>query len=86
MAQSVMQLRNHPLMSYQRQRNWPPVWSTTRDESFSKPYGEVGILKRAMINERFDNAVYLRIDIDDRDYLGTLLLTISASVMKFTLF
>jgi hypothetical protein len=68
-----MQLRDHPLMSYHRQRNWPPVWSTVRDEAFPKPHGEVGILREAMINDRFDNAVYLKVQIDDRDYLGTLL-------------
>jgi hypothetical protein len=27
----------------------------------------------ALINDRFDNAVYLKVEIDDRDYLGTLL-------------
>jgi hypothetical protein len=68
-----MKLRDHPLMSYHRQRNWPPVWSTVRGEPFPKPHGEVGILRKAVINDRFDNTVYLRMEIDGRDYLGTLL-------------
>ena len=72
-SSGCMQLRDHPLMSYHRQRNWPPVWSTMRAEPFAKPHGEVGILKEAMINDRFDNTVYLKVKIDGRDYLGTLL-------------
>jgi hypothetical protein len=68
-----MKLRYHPLMSYHSQRNWPPIWSTLREESFPKPYGEVGVLRAAVINDRFDNAVYLRMEIEGREYLGTLL-------------
>jgi hypothetical protein len=39
----------------------PPVWSTA---SRAVPHGEVGILRKAMMNDRFDNAVYLRMEID----------------------
>jgi hypothetical protein len=60
-------------MSYHRQRNWPPIWSTARDEPFLNPHGEVGTLRGASINDLFDNTVYLRVEIDGRDYLGTLL-------------
>jgi hypothetical protein len=68
-----MKLRDHPLMTYHSQKNWPPVWSTRRNESFPKPRGEVGVLRAAAINERFDNAVYLRMETEGREYLGTLL-------------
>lgn len=68
-----MKLRDHPLMSYHGQRNWPPAWSTVRTERLPKPYGEAGVLKSARINERFDNVVYLRVEIEGREYLGALL-------------
>jgi hypothetical protein len=67
-----MKLRDHPLMSYRAQSNWPPAWSTLRDEPFPRPYGEVGVLRAVVINDRFDK-VYLRMEIRGREYLGTLL-------------
>jgi hypothetical protein len=67
-----MKLRDHPLMSYRGQSNWPPAWSTLRDEPFPRPYGEVGVFRAVVINDRFDK-VYLRMEIEGREYLGTLL-------------
>lgn len=40
-----MKLRDHPLMSYRRVSNWPPVWTWIGGEVNKHPTGEIGILK-----------------------------------------
>jgi hypothetical protein len=42
------------------------------DEPFPRTYGEVGVLRAAVINDQFDK-VYLRMKIEGREYLGALL-------------
>ena len=70
----AMTLRDHPLMSYRGISNWPPVWTTTRVERQPRPTGEVGFLEEALMNDLFDNKIFLLMLTDDGNrYLGSLI-------------
>ena len=45
-----MKLREHPLMTYRRLPNWPPVWTWMSGGDNKHPRGEVGILRRVEID------------------------------------
>ena|SRR2546427_2979806 len=69
-----MQLRSHPLMSYGRIPNWPPVWVWIGGEENKHPQGEVGILSKvwfSAISPR--DRCYLRMESEGSDYMGVLL-------------
>jgi hypothetical protein len=69
-----MELRSHPLMSYQSIRNWPPLWIWTGGTQNKQAEGEVGILKSVVLvgTEPF-NKCYLIIEHDGEQYVGCLL-------------
>ena len=69
-----MELRSHPLMSYQSIRNWPPLWIWTGGTQNKQAQGEVGILKSVVLvgTEPF-NKCYLIIEHDGEQYVGCLL-------------
>lgn len=71
-----MQLRDHPLMSYKGNRNWPPVWTRIRGREDKHPKGEVGILEEVrwspMQLRPFDR-FFLVIDFERAVYMGCLL-------------
>jgi hypothetical protein len=61
-------------MRYRSTPNWPPVWTTTRLEKQPRPVGEVGTLEEAVMNDLFDNKVFLLMrDNGGNRYLGSLL-------------
>jgi hypothetical protein len=60
-------------MSYHGVRNWPPKWSTTRQDEDDKPIGEAGILEKALMVRHFRNKCYLVIDYQKRKYTGCLI-------------
>lgn len=70
-----MQLREHPLMTYHRVPNWPPVWvqSLSLPEN-KKVRGELGTLKE-VVYRRLDARprCYLVIEYQNENYVGTLL-------------
>lgn len=53
--------------------NWPPKWSTSRQEGDDKPIGEAGILEKALMVPHFRNKCYLVIDYQKRKYTGCLI-------------
>ena len=67
----VMDLRDHPLMSYRGIPNWPPVWicGTTN----KRLTGEVGILARVINNEKLRAKCFLVIEYETHVYTGCLL-------------
>jgi hypothetical protein len=68
-----MLLRDHPLMTYRRRPNWPPVWLCT-DGYDQDPKGEVGTLKAILRSDRQPpNRCFLLISHEDSEYLGCLL-------------
>ena len=46
-----MLLRDHPLLTHQSIRSWPPAWLYCRGFDNTHPLGEVGILKNVFVSE-----------------------------------
>jgi len=68
-----MLLRDHPLMTYRRRPNWPPVWLCT-DGYDQHPKGEVGTLKAVFRSDlQPPNRCFLLISHEGSEYLGCLL-------------
>ena len=69
-----MLLRDHPLMTYRRLPNWPPVWSWTDGLENHHPKGEVGTLKAVFRSAMQPiNRCFLLISYEGSEYLGCLL-------------
>ena len=75
-------MRDHPLMSFRGQPNWPPAWVWLGEGKNKYPQGEVGVLKgvRISISEpdnldgiKPQNRVYLTMEYLGARYLGCLL-------------
>jgi hypothetical protein len=69
-----MLLRQHPFMSYNGVRTWPPVWTWVSGTENKRPTGEVGILKTVELSkiEPVDRC-FLHIDHEGSSYIGCLL-------------
>jgi hypothetical protein len=67
-----MKLRVHPLMSYRRMSNWPPVWieKYADNETLS---GEIGVLTHVASRSKESNRCYLHITYNEKPYIGSLL-------------
>ena len=71
-----MLLRDHPLMSRNGLRNWPPVWLwVDGSNKFKFPKGEVGILRFAVAFTGLQpsDRCYLIIDHEGSSFMGCLL-------------
>ena len=69
-----MLLRDHPLMTYRRLPNWPPVWSWTDGLENHHPKGEVGTLKAVFRSAmQPPNRCFVLISYEGSEYLGCLL-------------
>ena len=71
-----MLLRDHPLMSRNGRRNWPPVWLwVDGSNKFKRPKGEVGILRFAVAFTGLQpsDRLYLIIDHEGSSFMGCLL-------------
>jgi hypothetical protein len=71
---STMLLRDHPLMSYQGIRSWPPTWTWLYGLEGKQPQGEIGIL-RAVSLSKLNRPIscYLYIHHEASAYLGCML-------------
>jgi hypothetical protein len=69
---SVMKLRDHPLMSYHGLRNWPPVWVGTGDRVNTRVTGEVGTLTAIKIYDLSYSRIFLVIEYEEHRYTGCL--------------
>ena len=70
-----MQLRDHPQMFFHGFRNWPPVWVRLMDvetNNWRRLQGEIGILKEALYQRGEPNWIFLVIEHDDAEYIGSL--------------
>ncbi len=72
MPVTLFSLRDHPLMSYRGVRNWPPVWTLTRNRSVKVVKGEVGVLKYVHSNSELSKC-FLVIDYQSETYVGCIL-------------
>jgi hypothetical protein len=69
----MLSLRDHPLMSYQGFRNWPPEWSWLSGPN-RIVRGETGILRSVVISDAQAPArCFLYIDHEGASYMGCLL-------------
>jgi hypothetical protein len=66
-----MLLRDHPLMSRNGVRNWPPSWSWSDGLESKYPTGEVGILKA--VSRALGDRCFLYIHYEGTSYIGRLL-------------
>jgi hypothetical protein len=71
-----MELRHHPLMSYGRIPNWPPIWvwrSGHRREKI-QPYTEIGTLEKVWrAHSKPESTLFLIIEYEGNEYTGCLL-------------
>jgi hypothetical protein len=71
-----MQVRDHPLMSYKGNPNWPPAWIRLRGGRDKHPKGEVGILREVRwspIQLRPWDRFFLVVEYERTMYMGCLL-------------
>jgi hypothetical protein len=65
-------------------RTWPPLWPTTRLDPNDKPTGEIGILEKALMNELFDNKIFLFVQYQGFRYMAAhCILTTLDSAAQF---
>ena len=71
-----MLLRDHPLLTYQSIRSWPPAWLYCRGFDNTHPRGEVGILKEVISSTVASyNSCFLIMEHCGAEYIGVLLLS-----------
>ena len=71
-----MELRDHPLMSVQGRRSWPPVWVWIGGQPAKHPKGEVGVLKEVRKSLRppvLSDRLFLIMEEQEALYVGCLL-------------
>ena len=70
----MLNLRDHPLMSYHGLTNWPPKWTWTGGQSNRHPRGEVGVLRSVVLSQTQPPArCFLYMEHDGSSYMGCLL-------------
>jgi hypothetical protein len=67
-----MKLREHPLMVCDGMINWPPVWLWTGGKKNEHPRGEVGVLIRVETSVLEVKRLFLTIEYNDSEYMGSL--------------
>ena len=71
--QSV-ELRYHPLMSYGRVPNWPPLWTCIGGDVEAKARGEIGTLREVLPSQTAPGErIFLIVDYDGHEYIGCLM-------------
>ena len=68
-----MKLRDHPLLSHNGVKSWPPTWTRIDGPAKKKLKGEIGILKEVKVSKTA-NRCFLVIDHEGSTYMGTLLI------------
>ena len=53
--------------------NWPPAWSTLAIRSKPGPRGEVGTLEEVLMNNLYDDRIFMAILYEGHRYLGCLI-------------
>ena len=76
MSNRGLALRDHPLMTYRRVKNWPPVWTQQTGNGNGVPKtltGEIGVLTQIISEPMLSKKCFLVIEHDNERYVGTLL-------------
>ena len=78
-----MLLRNHPLLTYQSSRSWPPAWLYCGGFDSTHPRGEVGILKNVFVSSvQPSTRCYLIMEHAGGQYMGDLSIRDAAFCMQ----
>jgi hypothetical protein len=73
LLEAIMLLRDHPLLTYQSIRSWPPAWLYCRGFDNTHPRGEVGILKNVFVSSVHPSTrCYLIMEHAGGEYMGDL--------------
>jgi hypothetical protein len=68
-----MDLRAHPVMTYNGLSNWPPAWIWIDGNVNKHPKGEVGTLLEVQVSQLPNaNRCFLVIEYEDSQYMGCL--------------
>ena len=70
----VVQLRNHPIMTYWGFSRWPPIWIEYPGTSKAILQGEVGVLREARCSPDNSRRIFLTIEHEGAEYIGCLLM------------
>lgn len=76
-----MQLRDHPLMSYQGESMWPPIW-VGGGKRGTRPQGEVGHLREVRYYRTKPGRLFLTMEHEGVRYTGCLLLDDTDSCLR----
>jgi hypothetical protein len=67
-----MELRSHPLMSFQGFSNWPPKWTSTSGKPTIHPSREIGVLEQVKRSSVNPATCFLMISHGGDFYIGRL--------------
>src|SRR5262245_42605270 len=68
-----LRLREHPRLSRNGRKSWPPKWTWIGGAENKKPKGEIGILREVKISKMMTpNKCFIVIDHEGSVYMGTL--------------
>jgi hypothetical protein len=68
-----MKLRDHPLMIRKSGfQNWPPTWTPTRSGEYNCLAVELGTLSHALMNDLFDNKIFLMMEYKGNRYISAM--------------
>jgi hypothetical protein len=73
LAHPVIELRDHPRLSYRGMHSWPPLWTQRGTNGNKTLRGEVGILRQVNGDSRSNRRCFLVIEHEGERYVGTLL-------------
>ncbi len=74
-----MLLRNHPLLTSQNSRGWPPEWLWCAGFDNTHPRGEVGILKTVFVSSvKPSTSCFLIMEHAGAEYMGELFMSDAA--------
>jgi hypothetical protein len=68
-----MSLRDHPMLTYQGIRSWPPPWVQTGGKKNAIAEGEVGILQDVKTHDALSSNCFLFIEHNGATFIGRLL-------------
>jgi hypothetical protein len=78
-----MLLRDHPLLTYQNSRSWPPAWLWWEALTNSYSRGEVGILKNVFVSSaKPSTRCFLIMEHAGAEYLGDLSISDAAFCLE----
>ena len=73
-----MLLRDHPLLTHQNARSWPPAWLYCGGFDNTYPRGEVGFLKTVFVSSVRRSTCFLIMEHAGAEYMGELLMSDAA--------